>query len=85
VFVPMHPGFAGLEENFDEFEEMEDLVFHYLDFCEACSLQRPVVAGASFGGWIAAEWAVRYSHTIVKLILVDALGLRVPKRRRQTS
>jgi pimeloyl-ACP methyl ester carboxylesterase len=79
VLVPMHPGFAGSEESFDEFEEMEDLVFHYLDLCAALGLRRPLIAGASFGGWIAAEWAARYSHTIAKLILVDALGLRVPE------
>ena len=79
VFVPIHPGFAGSEDHFEEFEEMEDLIFHYLDFCEARGLQRPALAGASFGGWIAAEWAARYSHTIEKLILIDALGLRVPE------
>jgi pimeloyl-ACP methyl ester carboxylesterase len=79
VFVPIHPAFAGSEDHFEEFEEMEDLVFHYLDFCEARGLQRPALAGASFGGWIAAEWAMRYSHTLEKLILIDALGLRVPE------
>jgi pimeloyl-ACP methyl ester carboxylesterase len=79
VLLPMHPGFAGSEEGFDEFEEMEDLVFHYLDFCEACGLQRPALAGASFGGWIAAEWAARYSDSLSKLVLIDALGLRVPE------
>jgi pimeloyl-ACP methyl ester carboxylesterase len=77
VFVPIHPGFAGSEDHFEEFEEMEDLVFHYLDLCEAIGLRRPVVAGASFGGWIAAEWAIRYSDSLSKLILIDALGLRV--------
>jgi len=77
VFVPMHPGFAGSEESFDEFEEMEDLVFHYLDLCAALGLRRPMLAGASFGGWIAAEWAIRYSDSLSKLILIDALGLRV--------
>jgi pimeloyl-ACP methyl ester carboxylesterase len=77
VFVPMHPGFAGSEESFDEFEEMEDLVFHYLDLCAALGLRRPPIAGASFGGWIAAEWALRYSDSLSKLILIDALGLRV--------
>ncbi len=66
VFVPIHPGFAGSEDDFDEFEEMEDLVFHYLDFCEVLDLDRPALAGASFGGWIAAEWAMRYSETIKK-------------------
>jgi pimeloyl-ACP methyl ester carboxylesterase len=79
VFVPIHPGFAGSEDHFEEFEEMEDLVFHYLDFCEAYGLRRPALAGASFGGWIASEWAARYSHTVEKLILIDALGLRVPE------
>jgi pimeloyl-ACP methyl ester carboxylesterase len=79
VFVPLHPGFAGSEDHFEEFEEMEDLVFHYLDLCAALGLQRPALAGASFGGWIAAEWAVRYSHTLEKLILIDPLGLRVPE------
>jgi pimeloyl-ACP methyl ester carboxylesterase len=77
VWVPIHPGFAGSEENFDEFEEMEDLVFHYLDLCSALGLHRPLLGGASFGGWIAAEWAVRYSDALSKLILIDALGLRV--------
>jgi pimeloyl-ACP methyl ester carboxylesterase len=77
VFVPIHPGFAGSEDHFEEFEEMEDLVFHYLDFCEARGLQRPALAGASFGGWIAAEWAMRYSRTLGGLVLIDALGLRV--------
>jgi pimeloyl-ACP methyl ester carboxylesterase len=79
VFVPMHPGFAGSEDHFEEFEEMEDLVFHYLDLCAALGLHRPALAGASLGGWIAAEWAMRYSKTLRALILIDALGLRVPE------
>jgi pimeloyl-ACP methyl ester carboxylesterase len=77
VFVPIHPGFAGSEENFDDFEEMEDLVFHYLDLCAELRLHHPMLAGASFGGWIAAEWAMRYSDSLSKLLLIDALGLRV--------
>ena len=77
VFVPIHPGFAGSEDHFDQFEEMEDLIFHYLDFCEVCGLEQPALAGASFGGWIAAEWAMRHNQTLRALILIDALGLRV--------
>jgi pimeloyl-ACP methyl ester carboxylesterase len=50
VLLPIHPGFGGSEEGFDDFEEMEDLVFHYLDFCAALGLHRPLLAGASFGG-----------------------------------
>jgi pimeloyl-ACP methyl ester carboxylesterase len=77
VLVPIHPGFLGPEDDLDEFEEMEDLIFHYLDLCVALRLDRPSLAGASFGGWIAAEWAIRYSHTLKSLILIDALGLHL--------
>jgi pimeloyl-ACP methyl ester carboxylesterase len=79
VFVPLHPGCAGSEDGFDQFEEMEDVVFHYLDLRATLHLDHPVVVGASFGGWIAAEWAIHYSNTLRALILIDALGLRVPE------
>jgi pimeloyl-ACP methyl ester carboxylesterase len=77
VLVPLHPGCAGSEDGFDQFEEMEDVVFHYLDVCATLNLDHPVVIGASLGGWIAAEWAMRYSRTLKGLVLIDALGLRV--------
>jgi pimeloyl-ACP methyl ester carboxylesterase len=77
VLVPVHPGFSGSDDAFDQFEEMEDLVFHYLDLCASLGLDRPALAGASFGGWIAAEWAVRYGDMLKSLILIDALGLRL--------
>jgi pimeloyl-ACP methyl ester carboxylesterase len=78
VIAPMHPGCAGSEDSFGQFDEMEDVVFHYLDLCEVLNIDRPALIGASFGGWIAAEWAVRYSSTLNGLVLIDALGLRVP-------
>ncbi|MET0502512.1 MAG: alpha/beta hydrolase [Candidatus Binatia bacterium] len=77
VFVPLHPGFLGSEDGFDQFETMEDLIFHYLDLCAVLRLERPALAGASFGGWIAAEWAMRYSEALKSVILIDALGLRL--------
>ena len=36
-----------------------------------------MLAGASFGGWIAAEWAIRYSDSLKTLVLIDPLGLRL--------
>jgi pimeloyl-ACP methyl ester carboxylesterase len=80
VFVPLHPGCAGSEDGFDQFEEMEDVVFHYFDLCTTLRLDHPVVVGASFGGWIAAEWGMRYSDTLRALILIDALGLRITEK-----
>jgi pimeloyl-ACP methyl ester carboxylesterase len=76
VIVPIHPGCEGSDAN--EIDTMDDLIFHYLDVCEALQLNRPIVWGASLGGWIAVEWAVRYSHLLRGVILLDALGLRVP-------
>src|SRR5262245_50811139 len=78
VFLPVHPSCAGSEDGFDQFDEIEDMLFHNVDLCEALRLDQPIVVGASFGGWIAAEWAIRYSEGLDKLVLIDALGLRIP-------
>ena len=76
VVFPMHPGCAG-STGFDDIEGMDDLVFHYLDVCATLGLTRPILLGTSLGGWLAAEWAVRYPEMLRGLILVDAFGLRV--------
>jgi pimeloyl-ACP methyl ester carboxylesterase len=77
VVLPIHPGFAG-SGGFEELDRVEDLVFHYLDLLEVLGLERPILMGASLGGWIAAEFAIRHGGMLRALILVDALGLRVP-------
>ncbi|GIX47793.1 MAG: alpha/beta hydrolase [Candidatus Tectimicrobiota bacterium] len=77
VFFPVHPGCAGAA-GLEHFDDLEDLVFYYLDLCEALHLERPVLLGASLGGWLAAEMAVRYSHLLRGLVLVGALGLHLP-------
>lgn len=78
VVFPIHPGCAG-STGFDDIESMDDLVFHYLDVCATLGLTRPILLGTSLGGWLAAEWAVRYPEMLGALILVDAFGLRVPE------
>jgi pimeloyl-ACP methyl ester carboxylesterase len=77
VVVPIHPGFAG-SSGFEQLDCLEDLVFHYLDLIEVLGLERPILMGASLGGWLATEFAIRYAGMLRALILVDALGLRVP-------
>lgn len=76
VLVPLHPGCAG-SDGFESIDTMEDLVFHYLDVCDALRLPKPVLLGPSLGGWLAAELAIRYAEKFRALILVDALGLRL--------
>jgi pimeloyl-ACP methyl ester carboxylesterase len=75
VIAPTHPGFAGtsLPEHFDD---MEDLVYLYLDLMDALDLHDVVLMGFAMGGWAAAEIAVRTTHRLSRLILVDAVGVK---------
>jgi len=77
VYLPAHPGFSQ-SEGLEKIDTMEDLVFHYTDLMDQLGLTQPYVVGLSFGGWLAAELATRYSHRIRKLALIDAVGLRTP-------
>src|SRR5262245_37085268 len=51
VVLPIHPGCAG-STGFDDIEDMDDLVFHYLDVCTTLGLTRPILLGTSLGGWL---------------------------------
>jgi pimeloyl-ACP methyl ester carboxylesterase len=76
VYQPLHPGFGGSTGG-ERMESIEDLVFHYLDWIEAVGLAgKPLtLVGNSFGGWIAAELAVRYPQLVERLCLIAAAGL----------
>jgi pimeloyl-ACP methyl ester carboxylesterase len=76
VIVPAHPGF-GDSEGLELIDDMEDMAFHYADLFAALDVKRPALIGQSLGGWIAAEYAVRWPADVSKLVLVDAAGLRV--------
>ncbi len=78
VIMPVYPGCAG-STGFDDMDSMEDLLLHTLDLCAALHIERPIVLGASLGGWLTAEWIMRYPGMVRAAILVDALGLRVPE------
>jgi pimeloyl-ACP methyl ester carboxylesterase len=75
VIAPTHPGFAGtpLPEHFDD---IEDLVYLYLDLMDALDLHDAILMGFSMGGWVAAEIAVRTTQRLSRLILVDAVGIK---------
>lgn len=78
VFAPDHPGF-GNSDDLPDVEAMDDLVYHYLDLMDQIGLEQPIVVGASFGGWIAAELAVHSPHRISQLVLLTPAGLRIPE------
>ncbi len=76
VIAPTHPGFNGTKVP-DHFDGMDDLVYLYLDLIDALKLSDAVVVGISMGGWLAAELAVLPGMRLSKLILVDAVGVKI--------
>src|SRR5687768_2180225 len=79
VFAPWHPGF-GHSEWPEEFRTMDDLAYFYLTLTEQLGIRDAVLAGSAFGGWLAAEIAVRSTAAFSHLILVDAFGIKVGDR-----
>jgi pimeloyl-ACP methyl ester carboxylesterase len=76
VLVPTHPGF-GQSGGFDLVDGIEDLAFHYVELFDALGLEEVILGGVSLGGWIAAEFAVRWPERVRRLWIADAPGLWV--------
>jgi pimeloyl-ACP methyl ester carboxylesterase len=76
VYVPTHPGF-GQSGGFDEIDRIEDMALHYVELFDALGLDQVILGGVSLGGWIAAEFAVRWPERVKKLWLAGAPGLWV--------
>lgn len=76
VLVPTHPGF-GQSEGFDQIDSIEDMAYHYVELFDALGLEQVILGGVSLGGWIAAEFAVRWPERVQKLWLSQAPGLWV--------
>ena len=79
IIAPSHPGFGHSSRPAD-FETVYDLVHFYLEVLEALPYEKVALMGFSFGGWLAAEVAVKCRHRIDKLVLVDAFGIKVGDR-----
>ncbi|WNV86407.1 alpha/beta hydrolase [Umezawaea sp. Da 62-37] len=78
VLAPVHPGWDDTPRP-EWFSGVDDLATTYLDLLEDRGLDDVTVLGGSFGGWVAAEMAVRdRSRRIGHLVLVDAIGPRIP-------
>jgi len=79
IIAPSHPGF-GRSARPADFETVYDLVHLYLQVLEQLPKGPVAVMGLSFGGWLAAELAVKAGRRIDRLVLVDALGIKVSDR-----
>jgi pimeloyl-ACP methyl ester carboxylesterase len=79
IIAPSHPGF-GHSPRPASFETVYDLVHLYLELLDQLPYDKVTLMGCSFGGWLAAEIAVTCPHRLDRLILVDALGIKVSDR-----
>ena len=79
LIAPSHPGF-GRSSRPADFGTVYDLVHLYLGLLDSLPQGPLTLMGLSFGGWLAAEIAVKAGRRIDKLILVDALGIKVSDR-----
>ncbi|MGA7490108.1 MAG: alpha/beta fold hydrolase [Xanthobacteraceae bacterium] len=79
ALAPSHPGF-GRSELPAAMTTVDDLAYFYLDVLDALDLRDVVLVGLSFGGWIAAEIAIKSTQRISHLVLADAVGIKLGDR-----
>jgi pimeloyl-ACP methyl ester carboxylesterase len=76
VFAPALPGYDG-STGVEEFDDVEDYVWHLVDLLSALPVVQVVVVAHSLGGWFAAELALRRPELVERLVLLDPLGVHV--------
>lgn len=79
VVAPLHPG-IGTGKDVNKTGSVDDLAYLYLDLIDKLDLRDVTLVGASFGGWVAAEMAVRDCSKLSRLVLIDALGVKLGDR-----
>lgn len=79
VIAPWHPGF-GHSQWPKEFRHVSDLVYFHMTLTRELGIDNAVLAGHDFGGWLAAEMAVRSTQRFSHLVLIDTLGIKVGAR-----
>jgi len=79
VIAPTHPGF-GRSELPKGMRSVDDLSYFYLDLLDLLDLRDIAVVGVSLGAWIAAEIAVKSTARFSKLVMANAVGIKVGDR-----
>jgi pimeloyl-ACP methyl ester carboxylesterase len=76
VLAPEHPGFGDSDEP-AWLDNIHDLAYFYLSLMEKLGVRDAVLLGASIGGWLALEIAVRNATRIAALSVVGPSGIHV--------
>lgn len=79
VIAPRHAGYGRAAVPVD-IRSVDDLAYLYLDLIDQLALGPMTVAGASLGGWIALEMAVRNPPSLARLALVGSVGVKFSGR-----
>ena len=78
VIVPTHPGFGGTPRP-EGLHTIYGLAALYVALLDQLDLADVTVIGNSIGGWIAAEIGLLASPRVTRVIVVDAVGIQVPR------
>jgi len=77
VYYPWLAGFhGGHPEQWEWLTNVRDLAIVHRQMIDALGLDKPVLVGLGFGGWVAAEIASMASSSLKALVLVSAMGIK---------
>jgi pimeloyl-ACP methyl ester carboxylesterase len=79
VIAPTHPGF-GRSDLPKGMRSVDDISYFYLDLLDQLDLADLTVVGIGFGAWIAAEIAVKSTTRLSRLVMANAVGVKVSDR-----
>jgi len=79
VIAPTHPGY-GRSEVPKGLRTVDDLSYFYLDLLDQLDLRDVTVVGVALGAWIAAEIAVKTTERLKRLVMANAVGVKVADR-----
>jgi pimeloyl-ACP methyl ester carboxylesterase len=80
VIAPTHPGY-GRSEIPKGMRSIDDLSYFYLDMLDQLDLGDLTVAGVGLGAWVAAEIAVKTTARMARLVMANAVGVKVSDRQ----
>ena len=79
IIAPTHPGFGGSELPSGA-RSVDDLSYFYLDLLDQLDLRGVTLVGVSFGAWLAAEIAVKSTARLSRLVMANAVGIKIGDR-----
>jgi len=79
VIAPSHPGF-GNSQLPKGLSTVDDVSYIYLDLLDQLDLSDILVVGIGLGGWIAAEIAVKNASRLSRLVMANAVGVKIGDR-----